>query len=186
MAPDRALITQWMDEASTGLDMAFERLAGAVQDDLYRFALAHGLDRDDAAEATQETLLRAYRTRGRWRKGGDAMTWLFGIAMNVIRECRRRGRLDHAQGPDLDAVCAANASADSAGAGEQDLGELWAAIERLPPRQREAISCRYLRRMSVRTTAAVMGCAEGTVKAAVAAALESLRNCPILRHLQEE
>ena len=49
------------------------------------------------------------------------------------------------------------------------------AVAGLPPRQREAIACRYLRRMSVRETARAMGCAEGTVKSAVSAALERLR-----------
>ena len=49
------------------------------------------------------------------------------------------------------------------------------AIQRLPPRQREAVACRYLRQMSIRRTAEAMGCAEGTVKSAVSAALERLR-----------
>ena len=55
------------------------------------------------------------------------------------------------------------------------LQQLMEAVAELPPRQREAVACRYLRRMSIRETAVVMGCAEGTVKSAVAAALERLR-----------
>jgi RNA polymerase sigma-70 factor (ECF subfamily) len=58
----------------------------------------------------------------------------------------------------------------------EELGQLMEAVGELPPRQREAIACRYLRRMTVRETAEVMGCAEGTVKSAVSAALERLRD----------
>ena len=90
MTSNRIHITTWMDQAASGDDAAFGHLADAVQDDLYRFALAHGLRRDDAADAVQETLLRAYRMRSRWRPGGEAMTWLWGICMNVVREARRQ------------------------------------------------------------------------------------------------
>jgi RNA polymerase sigma-70 factor (ECF subfamily) len=50
------------------------------------------------------------------------------------------------------------------------------AVAELPSRQREAIACRYLRRMSIKETAEAMGCAEGTVKSAVSAALERMRD----------
>lgn len=73
MTCDRIHISRWMDQAASGDDAAFGHLADAVQDDLYRFALAHGLRREDAADAVQETLLRAYGMRNRWRAGGEAM-----------------------------------------------------------------------------------------------------------------
>ena len=163
-----------MDRASRGDDGAFAELAGWVQDDLFRFGLAHGLRRADAAEATQEALMRAYRQRRRWRRGGDAMAWLYGITMNVVREFRRKGRQDAAGGLDLDLLSGESPGADDAGA--EALGHLAEAVASLPPRQREAVTCRYLRQMSVAETAAAMGCAEGTVKASVSAALRNLRS----------
>jgi len=183
MSPDRVNICRWMDAAASGDDAAFGHLADAVQDDLYRFALAHGLRRDDSADAVQETLLRAYGMRGRWRRGGEVMAWLWGICMNVVREARRWRRSDPVQGLDLNVLTVG----DEAGPmDEGNLADLLAAVERLPARQREAVTCRYLRRLSVRETAAVMGCAEGTIKAAVAAALENLRNVAVLRDLDED
>jgi RNA polymerase sigma-70 factor (ECF subfamily) len=165
---DHARITALMDRASSGNDEAFGALALAVQDGLFRLALAQGLGRDDAAEATQEVLLRAYSGRSAWRAGSDAVAWLCGIAMNVARECRRRRRRgtgglawvwqDDAGGPD-----------------SEQLRLMIEALNDLPLRQREAVACRYLRRMSVQATARAMGCAEGTVKSAVFAALRRLR-----------
>ncbi len=61
MEVDRGQAGAWMDRALAGDDRAFERFARAVQNPLYRFALAHGLRRCDADDAAQETLLRAAR-----------------------------------------------------------------------------------------------------------------------------
>lgn len=179
MAQDRRELDRLMDLTSSGDDEAFGALAGAVQDRLFRFALAHGLRHDDAADAVQETLLRAYRGRTRWKVGGSASAWLYGIAMNVVRERRRRlGRWKSSgQAPDFDglvAVCDDDAGADEENA--EKLRQLARAMAKLAGRQREAVSCRYLQRMSVRETAQAMGCAEGTVKAAVHAALRNLRD----------
>lgn len=67
MRQDRAQINQWMNQAAIGNIDAFGKLALAVQDDMFRLVLAYGLNRADAAEATQEALLRAYRERKSWR-----------------------------------------------------------------------------------------------------------------------
>lgn len=176
-------IGELMDRASCGDDGAFACLAAQVQDSLYRFALAHLLNGADAAESVQETLLRAYRGRRGWKAGADPWSWLFGIAMNVVREALRKRRRQVAlelpgQEPngatlrgDRDAQPGPAAQAERV----EDLDRLAGAIALLPPRQREALTCRHLGQMSVRDTAQAMGCAEGTVKAAVSAAMNSLR-----------
>ena len=180
MRPKPGEIDRLMDRASAGHDGAMGLLASAVQDDLFRFALAQGLRAADAAEVVQETLLRAYRGRKRWQEGSRAMPWLMGIEMNVVREWRRK-RARQVDGIDWSAVSdpvsgLAEAPHRADADGEAARGrELAAAMEALPPRQREALACRYLRRMSIRDTAAAMGCAEGTVKAAAFAGLANLR-----------
>jgi RNA polymerase sigma-70 factor (ECF subfamily) len=168
-----------MDDASSGDGAAFGGLASAVQDELFRLALANGLGREDAAEATQEALMRAYTGRAAWRRGGDATAWLCGIAINVVREVLRKNRRRPWPGTKehqaLGEVNAAPAADEEEWDADQ-LRRLREAIADLPARQREAVACRYLRRMSIRETAQVMGCAEGTVKSAVSAALERLRS----------
>ncbi len=176
MPPERNEQNRLMDAAASGNDDAFGALALACQDRLFRFALAHGLGNADAAEATQETLLRAYQGRSNWRVGSNAMSWLYGIAMNVVRERWRSRARQKSAAIDVESL---QISADEGAPEDQDarerLGLLSEAIGFLPPRQREAVACRYLRQMSVHETALVMGCAEGTVKAAVFAALANLR-----------
>lgn len=177
MSTARTGINALMDRAASGDDGAFGALASEVQDELFRLALANGLAREDAAEVTQEALMRAYARRPAWKSGSDALAWLCGIALNVIREYHRRRR----RRPTVAWDCNSADVADRAGAagGEpfdpDQLRHLRQAVAGLPPRQREAIACRYLRHMSIRQTARAMGCAEGTVKSAVSAALERLR-----------
>jgi RNA polymerase sigma factor (sigma-70 family) len=175
MTADSGMVSAWLTRAAAGDDEAFGRLAGAVQDDLFRFALAQGLRRADAAEAVQETLLRAYRHRGRYRKDGNAMGWLIGIAMNVARETRRRLGRGAQTGLDPALLADRGGKPGAALEDEEMLAVLAQAIGRLPPRQREAVTCRRLLQLSVRDTAEVMGCAEGTVKAALFAAMEGLK-----------
>jgi RNA polymerase sigma-70 factor (ECF subfamily) len=176
MWDDREWLNELMDLAAEGSHSAFAAVAAASQDELSRFAIAHGLRATDAAEVTQEALLRAYSGLRRWRKGADAAAWLCGIAMNVVRESFRKGKGRHeTNGHDLDSLIEDVDGEDSPGR-DALLQSLAEAVKSLPPRQREAVSCRYLRRMSVRDTAGAMGCAEGTVKAAVFAAMENLRS----------
>jgi RNA polymerase sigma-70 factor (sigma-E family) len=53
---------------------------------------------------------------------------------------------------------------------------VWQALLTLPPRQRAALVLRYYEDLTEAQTAAAMGCAVGTVKSQVAAALTKLRN----------
>ncbi len=174
---DRMTVNSLMDEASSGDDRAYAALASAVQDELLRFAIAQGLEREHAEDATQEVLMRAYARRRTWKPGSDALAWLCGIALNVVRESKRKERRQKWSWMNANAQHAAQAGADENERPDwEELRQLMEAVTELPPRQREAIACRYLRRMTVRETAEMMGCAEGTVKSAVAAALESLRD----------
>jgi RNA polymerase sigma-70 factor (sigma-E family) len=52
---------------------------------------------------------------------------------------------------------------------------LWAALQALPPRQRVAVVLRFYDDLTEAQTAAAMGCAVGTVKSQVSAALSKLR-----------
>ena len=131
--------------------------------------------KQDAVEAVQEALLRAFAGLQTWRQGADAMAWLCGFVVNISRERHRQRRRRTALPLDecLGEVCSSEDPPGDAWEPEQ-LQQLMKAIAELPPRQREAIACRYLRRMSIRQAAQVMGCAEGTVKSAVSAAIDRL------------
>jgi len=53
--------------------------------------------------------------------------------------------------------------------------EMWAALQRLPHRQRAVIVLRYYEDLSERQAADVLGCSVGAVKSLTNRAVESLR-----------
>ncbi len=67
------------------------------------------------------------------------------------------------------------------GAGGAD-GPVWAALLRLPPRQRAAIVLRHWLDLSEARTAQLMGCGVGTVKSLVSRGLATLREAKLEEH----
>ena len=157
--------------ARRGDRRAAAELLRALQDTIYRFALAQLRDDEAAREATQETAVRVLQSIHRYDGRSRASTWALGVALNVCRERRRqRSGVDH----DLSLVPSPDAPEAPVEA-RDDADLLRTKIDRLPPRQREAVVLRYFEQLSVRDTAEAMGCSEGAVKASLWQALRRLR-----------
>lgn len=143
-------------------------LLRVVQDRIWR--VCRSLLIDAAEDAVQETALRVLAGLPGFDGRSRLTTWVTGIAVNVCREQRRRRK--HAS---IDASSSHAFSAAQVGTEAEELERLYAAMNSLPQRQREAVTLRFLEGLDVRQTAELMGCAEGTVKAAVHAGLRNLR-----------
>ena len=142
----------------------------AVQDRLWRVCRSLVRDRSAAEDAMQESAVRILAALPAFDGRSRFSTWATGIAVNVCREHRRHSARSMAP---LDARRHAFAAEPAAAADE--LGQMYAAMARLPERQREAVALRFLEGLDVRQTAELMGCAQGTVKASVHAGLRNLR-----------
>jgi RNA polymerase sigma factor (sigma-70 family) len=129
--------------------------------------LAPGLDRDDIV---QEALARAWLKRHQYdARRGSPSVWLLAITADQVRKARARAR------PRLSIVDDSTLG-DQAVKGNPDDGlDLRRALVQLSERQRLAVDCVYFAGLSVAETAAVMGCAEGTVKSTLAGARTKLR-----------
>lgn len=145
-----------------------------LQDTLFRFALSQLRDREAANEATQETAVRLLQAIERFDGRSRVTTWALGVALNVCRERRRARRFDSDR--ELSHVAASDCGSGERRAAERETAErLNDELDRLPPRQREAVTLRYFEGLSVRETAEAMRCSEGAVKASVWQALRRLR-----------
>ncbi|HEX4492016.1 MAG TPA: sigma-70 family RNA polymerase sigma factor [Acidimicrobiia bacterium] len=124
--------------------------------------------RETAEDLTQETLLRVWRNWASVSTMERPDRWALRVAFNLAKSGFRRLRVarriaelaDVDPPPDHDPT---------------DALAVRAAVATLPPRQRAAIVLRYFNDFSVADTAAVMGCAEGTVKALTSQAVANLR-----------
>jgi len=72
--------------ARNGDKNALTQLVRALQDDIYRLALRMRWDPDDAADATQEVLIRVVTRLGTWRQQASVRTWAWRIAINHLRD----------------------------------------------------------------------------------------------------
>lgn len=128
--------------------------------------LAPGADRDDVV---QDALVRAWVKRSQWDPGrGSAAAWLLAITADRARRSRVR-----APAPTVP-LLPVHAPAAPAPDGDRRL-DLDRALPRLTARQRLAVDCFYYAGLSIAETAAVMGCADGTVKSTLAEARARLR-----------
>ena len=148
------------------------RLLSALQDVWYRFCLSQLRDADKAADATQETALRFLKHLPEFRGDSQLQTWSLGIALNVIREMRRKKMPDAIEG---DSQIAVEQNISNGLEDTESKAMLRQTLDTLPDRQREALVLRFFEELSVEQTAAAMNCAVGTVKATVHQALRALR-----------
>ncbi|MEV6239528.1 RNA polymerase sigma factor [Lentzea sp. NPDC051838] len=124
--------------------------------------LAPDADRDDVV---QDALVRAWLKRHQFdERRGTPSAWLLAITADQAGKARTR------TGRRLTAVPDVPASKD-----HEDGLDLRRALERLTARQRLAVDCVYFVGLTVVETAAVMRCAEGTVKSTLADARAKLR-----------
>ena len=134
-----------------------------------KLAYALSGSRAGAEDIAQEAFLRAYRDWDRVGSYEHQAAWVRRVAANLatsglrrrLVEARALARLAARREPALDVLPAENA-------------DFWRAVRALPQRQAQAVALYYLEDLSIQQTAAVLDCAEGTVRAHLARARVAL------------
>lgn len=135
---------------------------------------------EDAQDATQETLLRAWRSRSTFRGDAKLRSWLYRIATNVCFDLRRRRASrppTAARGSDLDLaeVPAPEPEPDfDVIARETTELAMLEAIRHLPPKQRGALVLHGVMGCSARETAAMLESSSVSVSSALQRARRTL------------
>jgi RNA polymerase sigma factor (sigma-70 family) len=152
-------------------DDEFERLYSAEAKGLFAFLAYRTGDRALAEDLLADAFERALRGKYNARKG-PAKTWLYAIALNVLRDHLRRAA---AEGRAYAKVDVGGGVDDPfAGVGHRD--ELMRALATLAAEEREAISLRYGSDLTVPEMATVLGVPLTTVEGRVYRALRKLRD----------
>ena len=172
-------------EAMVGFDPLAARLAhgdpSAPRDlverhylELHRYAFAMLRDEEGARDAVQDAFERALVALGRYPEARVRSmmlrAWLYRITLNVVRNRVRRTR--EVTVGDV-AVLPLGARTD---AGIEDRLDVLAALERLPERQRTAVTLRYLQDLPYAEISAATGWPQNTAKTLVRRGLERLRS----------
>ena len=156
---------------------AFEEVVRRYQEIAFRVAFTITGSASDAEDATQDGFVRAFRALHRFREGEPLRPWLLTIVANVART-RRTNTSRHPTLPLATVVTTADDTAPSPEAealATERRRELQAAVMDLPASDRDIIAYRYFLDLSEADTAAILGCAHGTVKSRLSRALGRLR-----------
>ena len=140
---------------------AFDTLVQRHQAVVYRVCYRILGEPEDAADATQEALLRAYRKLDTFRGQSAFKTWLMRLTVNVSLNERGRRKatlpLDAAQ-----LVSPRDHAADLIRA--ETVTHIHHALQRVPPNHRAAVVLRDLEGFSYAEVAIALGVPEGTAK----------------------
>lgn len=157
-----------------GDEDAFDAVVTAHRRTVYAMARRLLGNHEDADEAAQQTFVRAWSARARFRGDAKLGTWLVRIVLNVAKTMKARGNrhepLDAAFGLE-----SGGEGGDSRLARRQLRLRVRAAVESLPPRQRQVVLLKVFADLTHREVAEVMELSEGAVKAHLHQAVANLR-----------
>jgi len=170
--------SQLVERARGGDARAYEALVRRYQELAYRTAYLITGRAEDAEDAAQEGLVKAWYALGRFREGASFRPWLLTIVSNEARNRRRSGRRQDDLAlrvaevrPSGDAA----PSPEAAALAHERRRVLLAAVSHLPERDRQVIAARFFLELSEAEMATILGCRRGTVKSRVSRALARLR-----------
>jgi RNA polymerase sigma factor (sigma-70 family) len=171
-------------EAREGDRTAFAALYRMYLPTVYKFLYYRVGTKERAEDMTAEVFLRALRKIGDYTwTGADFGAWLLRIARNLILDDAKssRARLEvlndempedsGGEAPTAEAACLENLTCV----------EVYKAITKLRPDQREVITLRFLHGMGVGEVAEIMGKKEGTVRTLQFRGLKALEKILVAR-----
>jgi RNA polymerase sigma-70 factor, ECF subfamily len=172
--PDRVLI----DAVLAGDAIQFEGLVLRYSSWVYRFILKNVGSTAIAEDLTQETFFEAYRNLATFKADAKFSTWLFGIALNRLRNHLNRSpdrRHDFLSTETLYPTIASENNPIYCLEKKQRLLTLQRAITSLSTELREVIMLVALEELSYEAAAQIIGIPVGTVKSRMHRARSLLR-----------
>ncbi|MCL1975372.1 MAG: sigma-70 family RNA polymerase sigma factor [Firmicutes bacterium] len=164
---------------------AFEELTLKYQQRIYNIALRVLGNVEDAADTTQEVLLKIYRSLPKFRGEAAFSTWVYRISVNTCRDMLRRNyRLkedlfpDFGEGNDDEAnreVADYSLMPENIYLAQETEAYLHALIDGLSPKYRLVVTLREISGLSYQEIASAVNISEGTVKSRLNRARKCMR-----------
>ncbi|MBP8128819.1 MAG: sigma-70 family RNA polymerase sigma factor [Candidatus Hydrogenedentes bacterium] len=169
-----------MARVRLGDESAFEELHRRYQRRVLAFFFGMAGDSHAANDLCQETFLRIWKVRRRYRATGAFPGYLFGIARMVwlerCREQRKVLRLGQREPLDEYPLSDPAPHPDDRAARSEASRRIGEAIEALPDEQRMVFVMRALRGLSLEDIAAALDCPINTVRSRKILAVKKLRH----------
>ncbi len=158
-----------------GDDLALNRLMDRWQIPLRSFLYRWTQNEHDALDLAQETFVRVYQHRRRFRSGARFSTWMFQIALNLARDHARRKRRHPADPLESVPEPADSDTPESQAARVERVAVVRAAIAELPADLRAAVLLSEYEDKSHAEIGAIVGATPKAVETRLYRAREHLR-----------
>jgi RNA polymerase sigma-70 factor (ECF subfamily) len=161
---------------------AFEELVHKYQREIYGLACRMVSDAEEAKDLAQQAFLQAFVHIRSFRRDAQFRTWLFRIAIN---QCYNflKSRKKFGDPVDCDEVTLTGdePSPEADLVAQDNRRRLYAALERLPAKQRAVITLKVEQGLSYQEISQVLGGTAGAARVNYCQALKTLK-----KHLQSE
>jgi RNA polymerase sigma-70 factor (ECF subfamily) len=153
------LETELITRASEGDRLAFSQLLEMHYDFIHAVAWKWTRSRADADDIAQDVCVRLAGSISGFRGDGRFRTWLYTLVLNAVRDLARKSVREKRKAEEW----SVDPSAQAEPPDEDDLQEIWTAVQTLPIRQRDAVMLVYSEGLDHGEAADVLGCSESTV-----------------------
>lgn len=171
---------QLMEAVVAGDSEAVNRLVCRYRDRVFHFLCRWIGDREEAADVTQEVLLRVWSKADQYDDRYPLASWVYRIASNLCTDhFRRKNARVHANSVSLEerhpAPRSYGCSPEQLALQREMVGKVGRALAGLPPRQRQVLQLRLLHQYRLREIAEAQGISVGTVKSTLHSGLHRVR-----------
>ena len=178
-APRELVSPELVERCKAGDEVAWRELVEVTHREVYTLCLRILRDPDDAAEATQDAYLKAWRALGGFR--GDAMftTWLYRVAANTAiskhRTRTRRRTHETGIGDEVLGQIASSSSTEASATSKIEVAALERALARLPEHYRSAVVLRDVYGLSIEEIAGQLKISQTAAKVRIHRARKKLK-----------
>jgi len=167
-------------EIKGGDRSAFSELVTRHQKAIYRLALRFTRDHGTAEDIVQDSFVKAYQALGSFEERSSFKSWLFRIAINTSKNRLRAHGQDDVDIEDVTIAVESRAEEDFEY--KETQGFITDMVQKLPERQRLALTLRVFEDLSFQEIAQIMDCPYDTAKANFRHAVLKLKKVLIQRN----
>lgn len=139
--------------------MAFGQLLEMHYDFIHAVAWKWTRSSADADDIAQDVCIRLASAISGFRGEGRFRTWLYTLVLNAVRDGVRKSVREQRKAEEW----SLDPSTQGGPGDDDDMQEIWSAVQALSPKQRDAVMLVYSEGLDHGEAADVLGCSESTV-----------------------
>lgn len=177
-SPVYVVPAQTQNASEADKDTLFRSLVQTHGKRLHRFIVKNIGNQDDAHDMTQQAFLEAVRSFETYKGESELSTWLYGIAMNLVRNHLSRAphrRYEFTDESELSNVISDSLSPAEAVEQSQQMQHLQLAMSELPESMRDVLLMVAVDELSYEEAAALLTVPVGTVRSRLSRARSTLK-----------